>query len=304
MVLLYIDLLKDLCCSLYLMAVCSANYKFDSESISCVCESSKEPLGCASGSLGGSFASDLAYKFAESLHIEDGEDLVYKEDSNTLEEDGSEYLPDTDTGSTDLEKCLIKFSEFPCSVMSTPPAELVHGKEEQEADPKSTDLRYSRSISLPTASKLVSSIKGSREKQGKPPKKLSVTWAPDVYDPIPTAVSHVPNKVQRHRSDHRKNGKNKHKSNGKSSRGSKGKDKKQGRKHGGSTKRSYHPLEDNHIMTCSSFHSLEDDITAHSSGLQAGAMDYDIGSTPDSFCGTSFLKKSVTKLHFPVAKAS
>ncbi|MCD7458325.1 hypothetical protein HAX54_037921 [Datura stramonium] len=177
--------------------------------------------------------------------------------------------------------------------------------EEQEADAESTDLPYSRSTSLPTALKLVSAIKGSREKQGKPPKKLSVTWAPDVYDPIPTAVSHVPNKVQRHRSDHRKNGKNKQKSNGKSSRGSKGKDKKQGRKHGASTKRScYHPLEDNHTMTCSSFHSLEDNVTAHSSGLQAGAVDYDIGSTPDPFCGSSFLKKSVTKLHFPVAEAS
>ncbi|WMV44386.1 hypothetical protein MTR67_037771 [Solanum verrucosum] len=289
------------------MAVCSANYKFDSESISCFCESSKETLGCASGIPGGPFASDLAHRFTESLNIKDGEDLIYKEDSNTLEEDGSEEdldANDTDTGSTDSKKCLIKSSEFPCSALSTPPAELVHGKEEQEADAKSTDLPYSRSISSPTALTLVSAIKGSREKQGKAPKKLSVKWAPDVYDPIPTAVSHVPNKVQRHRSDHRKNGKNKQKSNGKSSRGSKGKDKKQGRKHGGSTRRSYYPLEDNDIMTCSSFHSLEDNITAHSSGLQAGAMDYDIGSPPDSFCGSSFLKKSVTKLHFPVAKAS
>lgn len=155
-----------------------------------------------------------------------------------------------------------------------------------------------------TALKLVSAIKGSREKQGKPPRKLSVTWAPDVYDPIPTAVSHVPNRGQRHRSDNKKHGKNKQKSNGKSSRGSKSKDKKQGRKHGGSAKRSYHHLEDNHITTCSSFHSLGDNITAHSSGLQASTVDYDIGSTPDPFCGSSFLKKSVTKLHFPVAEAS
>ncbi|KAL3327468.1 hypothetical protein AABB24_035249 [Solanum stoloniferum] len=286
------------------MAVCSANYKFDSESLSCFCESSKETLGCASGNPGGPFVSDLGYHFTESLSIKDGEDLIYKEHYNTLEEDGSENMHANDTDSTDSEKCLIKSSEFPCSAMSTPPAELVHGMKEQDADAKSTDLPYSRSISSPTALKLVSAIKGSREKQGKPPKKLSVTWAPDVYDPIPTAVSHVPNKVQRHRSDHRKNGKNKQKSNGKSSRGSKGKEKKQGRKHGGSMRRSYYPLEDNDIMTCSSFHSLEDNITAHSSGLQAGAMDYDIGSPPDSFCGSSFLKKSVTKLHFPVAKAS
>ncbi|XP_015087871.1 uncharacterized protein LOC107031144 [Solanum pennellii] len=288
------------------MAVCSANYKCDSESLSCFCESSKETLGCASCNPGGPFVSDLGYHFTESLSIKDGEDLIYKEHSNTLEEDGSEdmHANDADTGSTDSEKCLIKSSEFPGSSISTPPAELVHERKEQEADSKSTDLPYSRSISSPTALKLVSAIKGSREKQGKPPKKLSVTWAPDVYDPIPTAASHVPIKGQRHRSDHRKNGKNKQKSNGKSSRGSKGKDKKQGRKHGGSTRRSYYPLEDKDIMTCNSFHCLEDEITAHSSGLQAGAMDYDIGSPPDSFCGSSFRKKSVTELHFPVAKAS
>ncbi|XP_059305631.1 uncharacterized protein LOC132057180 [Lycium ferocissimum] len=288
------------------MAVCSASYQLDSKRISCFSESSKETLGCAPGNPGGSFLNDLGHHFSESLKIEDGKDLIYKEDSNTSEEDGSEdiHANDADTGITDSEKFLIKSATFPCSAMSTPPPELVYEQKEQEADAKSTDLPYSRSVSLPTASKLVSAIKGSREKQGKPPKKLSVTWAPDVYDPIPTAVSHVPSKVQRHRSDHRKNGKNKKKSNGKSSRESKGKDKKQGRKHGGSTKRSYLPLEDNHIMTCSSFDSLEDNVTAHSSGLQAGAVDYDIGSTLDPFCGSSFLKKSVTKLHFPVAKAS
>ncbi|PIN11952.1 hypothetical protein CDL12_15417 [Handroanthus impetiginosus] len=45
---------------------------------------------------------------------------------------------------------------------------------------KASDQCYSRSISLPTPLKLVSAMKGSREKQGIPPKKLSVTWAPDV----------------------------------------------------------------------------------------------------------------------------
>ncbi|KAJ8532965.1 hypothetical protein K7X08_015854 [Anisodus acutangulus] len=287
------------------MAICSAKYKLDSESISCFFESSKETVGCASGNPGGPFVNDLGHHFSESLNIEDGENLIYKEDSNTLEEEGCEdiHANDTDNSITDSEKSFIKSATFPCSAMSTPPSELLYGQKEQKADAKSTDLPCSRSISLPTASKLVSAIKGSREKQGKPPKKLAVTWAPDVYDPIPTAVSHVPSKVQRHRSDNRKNGKYKQKSNSKSSRGSKGKDKKQGRKHGGRTK-SYHPLEDNHVMSCSSFHSLEDNITAHSSGLQAGAVDYDIGSAPDPFCGSSFLKKSVTKLHFPIAEAS
>ncbi|OIT01221.1 PREDICTED: uncharacterized protein LOC109229523 [Nicotiana attenuata] len=286
------------------MDICSANYKSDFGSVRGFCESSKETPGCASGNPGGPYVNDLGHHLSESLNIEDGEDLIDKDNSNTLEEDGSEDIDANGTGIVDSEKGLIKSATFPCSSMSTPPSELVYGQKEQEVDANSTDLPYSRSISLPTTLKLVSAIKGSREKQGKSPRKLSVTWAPDVYDPIPTAVSHVPNKGQRHRSDNKRSGKNKQKSNGKSSRASKSKDKKQGRKHGGSAKRSYHHLEDSHITTCSGFHSLGDNITAHSSGLQPSTVDYDIGNTPDPFCGSSFLKKSVTKLHFPVAEAS
>lgn len=134
-------------------------------------------------------------------------------------------------------------------------------------------------------------MKGSREKQGIPPKKLGVKWAPDVYDPVPTSVSHAPvNKPQRHRSDGKKYGKNKQKNNGKSSRANKGKDKKQGRKHGGSSKRAFYPLDDNSIVVSSC-------------ELPTGIMNLDI-SSPDPFCGSSFLKNSVTKLHYPIAEAT
>lgn len=145
-------------------------------------------------------------------------------------------------------------------------------------------------VLLQTPLKLVSAIKGSRQKLGSQPRKLTVTWAPDVYDPVPTAVSHVPNKGQCHKSGKKKNGKNKQKNNGKSSRGSKGKDKKQARKHGGNSQISYHPLDDSNI-------------TASSGEVQSSVVDFDIGR-PDPFCGSSFLRKSITKLHFPVAEAS
>uniref|UniRef100_M1BNS2 BRI1-KD interacting protein 130 n=1 Tax=Solanum tuberosum TaxID=4113 RepID=M1BNS2_SOLTU len=143
-----------------------------------------------------------------------------------------------------------------------------------------------------TPLKLVSAIKGGREKQGSLPRKLTVTWAPDVYDPIPTSVSHLPNpnKGQSHKSGKKKNGKNKQKNNGKSSRGSKGRDKKQARKHGESSQISNHPLDDSNI-------------TPSSSEVQSSVVDFDIDS-PDPFCGRSFLQNSITKLHFPVAKAS
>lgn len=132
--------------------------------------------------------------------------------------------------------------------------------------------------------KVVPAIKGSREKQGIPPKKLSVTWAPDVYDPIPTSASHVPS--NKNRSNGKKSGKYKHKgSSGKSSRGSKGgKDKKQVRKNGGGSTK------------LKPFH--EDCGVGFGEG-----QDFDVGS-PDPFCGSSFLKNSVTKMHFPVGEAT
>ncbi|XP_057801461.1 uncharacterized protein LOC131016756 [Salvia miltiorrhiza] len=145
------------------------------------------------------------------------------------------------------------------------------------------------STSSATRSKLASAMKGSREKQGIPPKKLSVTWAPDVYDPIPTSVSHVPSSRNQYlRNNGRKYGKNKQKGGGKSSRGGKGKDKKQARKNGGTT---------------SKFKSVHDDSVASFSEPEAGIIDFDVVGT-DPFCGSSFLKESVQKLHFPVAEAT
>ncbi|KAI3447666.1 hypothetical protein Pfo_004331 [Paulownia fortunei] len=155
---------------------------------------------------------------------------------------------------------------------------------------KSVDQCYSRSISLPTPLKLVSAMKGSREKQGIAPKKLSVTWAPDVYDPTPTAESHVPSsKNPRYRNDGKKYGKNKHKSGGKSSRGSRGKDKKQARKNGGGTTK-FKPLQDESVVV-GNFEP------------QVASVDFNVVS-PNPFCGSSFLKKSVTDLHFPVTEAT
>ncbi|GMH30101.1 hypothetical protein Nepgr_031944 [Nepenthes gracilis] len=50
---------------------------------------------------------------------------------------------------------------------------------------------YSRSITFPPPRKLVSAMKGSHEKEGSHPRKLNVSWAPDVFDPPPTAASHT-----------------------------------------------------------------------------------------------------------------
>ncbi|KAI3677097.1 hypothetical protein L1987_86717 [Smallanthus sonchifolius] len=87
----------------------------------------------------------------------------------------------------------------------------------------------SSSTSLPMNLKLVSAVKGSREKQRTgPPQKLTVKWAPEVYDPVPTSVSHaVTNKPQK---QSKKKSKSKQKNGSKTSRGNKHKDKLVGKK--------------------------------------------------------------------------
>lgn len=275
-----------------------ASFKSVSENVGTLCKSSKAMPNCAFGNIGGLSVNDLGHHFTDYLNIQDAEDSNDKCNVKTEKEDASKDSHGSNSGNASV-KCLIKCATFPCSGMSVPPAEF-GGKEQVYdmnakvmthcTDAKSPDLPYSRSMSLPTPLKLVSALKGSREKQGSLPRKLTVTWAPDVYDPIPTSVSHVPNKGQSHKSGKKKNGKNKQKNNGKSSRGGKGRDKKQARKHGGSSQISNQPLDDSNIV-------------ASSSEVQSSVVDFDIDN-PDPFCGRSFLKNSITKLHFPVAEAS
>ncbi|XVE96836.1 hypothetical protein REPUB_Repub02eG0257400 [Reevesia pubescens] len=189
------------------------------------------------------------------------------------------------------QKCLGKSASFPSA--ESPPEdddgiETALRRIFSEDSVQSPQSPYSRSISLPTPTKLVSALKGSREKQGLPPKKLTVKWAPDVYDPPPTSVLHtVRSKKQqklKKNNDKKKNGKKGQK--GKNfSRGS-GKDNKQFRRGSGSSDRRYKPLE------------VQDRVVNASGDLDG----FTIGS-PDTFCGSSFLKKSPTRMHYSVAEA-
>ncbi|KAK6140274.1 hypothetical protein DH2020_025970 [Rehmannia glutinosa] len=166
---------------------------------------------------------------------------------NVVRENECKDLEKSTSGYSASKKCFSKCATFPPLREPKSSGALFMGeKEKHEKDitaevsegngsNKHSSQCYSRSISLPVPLKLVSALKGSREKQGTPPKKLSVTWAPDVYDPIPTSVSHVPSsKNQRYYG--KKSRKYKQKGGSKSLRGSRGKDTKQGRKSGGSNK--------------------------------------------------------------------
>lgn len=63
--------------------------------------------------------------------------------------------------------------------------------------------------------KVVSSMRGSREKRGLHVENLSVRWAPDVYDPTPTSQSHT---VKSYNGPKMSKKSNRHKHKGKSPR--------------------------------------------------------------------------------------
>ncbi|KAL6987552.1 hypothetical protein U1Q18_013297 [Sarracenia purpurea var. burkii] len=236
---------------------------------------------------------ELGNDLAEFLHIEDAKKLASKSllcqsfdeaYNRNQEEDKCEDQYRTDSTIVTSEKKIFSNSvTFPRSckkaslAVSTTDGEDNNNitaavlKQNSYESVKPVDTR---SISLPTPSKLVSAMKGSREKQGTPPKKLSVTWAPDVYDPTPSPSTFVRIKKTQPKSESKKkydkkNGKNKQKgkSSSKGGRGS-SKDKKQARKY-------------------------------------FGALgDFEVGS-PETYCGSSFLQKSITNLqHFSVAEAT
>lgn len=254
--------------------------------------------------------SDLKTCLTEFLNIEDigisisGFNLSSgKNDIGiVVKENECNRLDKSKSGNSASEKCFSKCATFPtlCGPKSSGDVFLGgEGKQEEGLNDEVSEVNgssqpvnqsYSRSMSLPTPSKLVSAMKGSREKQGKPPQRLSVTWAPDVYDPIPTSVSHVPsNKNQRHRSDGKKSGKYKQKGGGKCTRGNKGKDKKQARRNGGGVSNKIKPFRDDHGLV-------------GFSEPQASTLGFT--GSPDPFCGSSFLKESMTESHFPVAEAT
>lgn len=264
----------------------------------------------------GESLEDLGNDLAELLHIEDGRKLGLKstlplssgEKENTTLEKEVECEERHQTESTFLtsDKFLSEDATLTCNGGRGGKASLtvvVDGDEKVE-DEKEKDyfapvvlnqngceyvkLAHPGPLSWPAPSKLLSALKGSREKQGMPREKLNVTWAPDVYDPPPSPSTTAVFIKPRPKSESKKNGKNKRK--GKSSKGISSKDKKPVRKHGGSSNRFYHSLD------------YYDKVVEFNEPF-AKLGDFDDGS-PDSYCGSSFLKKSVTELHLSIAEAT
>ncbi|XP_030542508.1 uncharacterized protein LOC115749712 isoform X2 [Rhodamnia argentea] len=240
--------------------------------------------------------SELGDTLGNVLHVEDSEAVVGTSKAEISR--GVSVLK------AKYEKCLVKCATFPLPREKLSP----HLLSDESADEPESALRelfseehinnvYSRSISFPTSSELVSAMKGTREKLGASPGKLTVRWAPDVYDPPPTSVSHFLSrgtKQQKVPKKDKRNGKRGQK--GKDfSRGTSGKDsskrdkkKKHSRRPSGSSDRCFNKLDDNNCRL----------------GIPDDMRQFDIGNpVPDSSCGSSFFKHSLTQVHYSAAEA-
>ncbi|CAN6345032.1 unnamed protein product [Urochloa humidicola] len=153
---------------------------------------------------------------------------------------------------------------------------------------------FERSVSLPSTLKLISAMKGGREKNGmaSPTENRHVKWAPDVYDPPVTSVCHSVNSSYQRRSKTRKKEKNKQK-------------KKQKRK--GKSKKNHQNSIQSSSATQVPDHGLETisttDCQSSVDDNEAMIMDYSMGNQ-EAKCGSSYLRESVAKMHFSIAEAS
>ncbi|KAJ1391364.1 hypothetical protein SESBI_36755 [Sesbania bispinosa] len=248
--------------------------------------------------------SKLESTFGESLHIEDAQKLEHVSEGDDVDNchvgEGS-LCGAFEQQETKLQmKCLENCSTFPYADMMLPSSssggevdtsltESISKESPHQSYPCSVSLPEKRTVYLirPAPPKLVSAMKGNREKQGRSQMKLTVKWAPDVYDPVPTLLSHTV-KSKKHQKSRikksvKKNGKKGHKVNY-SKRGSV-KDKQQYRNRWPeSSDLRWLESSDSMIETCTELDDLV--VVSH-----------------DSYHGTGYFKKPVTESHCHVGEA-
>uniref|UniRef100_A0ACD5ZNP6 Uncharacterized protein n=1 Tax=Avena sativa TaxID=4498 RepID=A0ACD5ZNP6_AVESA len=185
----------------------------------------------------------------------------------------------------DLQKC----ATFPSSV-----AEVAREGSCCDADGAAKDAHtYQRSVSLPPPVKLISAMKGSRQKNGvpSPTENRHIKWAEDVYDPPVTSVSHSVNNSYKRQPNPRKKDK------------SKQKQKQKGR----SKKKTKNANQNPAVTQTPGLEELGTSIIreapADPGKHETEALDYGI-SSQDAKCGSSFLLETVAKMHFSTAEAS
>jgi hypothetical protein len=153
---------------------------------------------------------DLVRNLTDGLHIDNADESDVDGISSVTACEQSDPVSD--------HRRLCKSAAFQCHHNTSLSTELSDEEDDQKFEialrqvlsEESVKPAWSRTVSLPTPRK--SAMKGSRERQGVPPMKMNVKWATDVYDPIPTLVSHTVRsgkQKKQHKSDNykKKNGK-------------------------------------------------------------------------------------------------
>ncbi|CAA6654919.1 unnamed protein product [Spirodela intermedia] len=230
---------------------------------------------------------DLRIAFSD-LNVEDFHGTAseqHEDDTNHFNDHMERILrPDTN-----LKKGLSKATTFPCSgktfmslaeegaVLSTVPF-----PSQSSLEPASPVL--GRSTSLPATPRLVSAMKGGREKEGAPPRaRMQVKWAEDVYDPPTTSMPHTLRNHPQQRYKPKKKDHHKHKHKKKPSRSSTTRDKQP------------------HPANLPERSKVQESSSGGSS--VAGILDY-VGSGQEAKCGSSLLAGPLAKLQFSVAEAT
>ncbi|GMH23097.1 hypothetical protein Nepgr_024940 [Nepenthes gracilis] len=251
--------------------------------------------------IGEDTVNKLAITFDETLKVKDvhpviGNDLPVDEDDNNglkVENVAVDLNLDCDDFAVStLKKCLGKCATFPNGGHMSSKSE--DGRDKTPDSQLQQSSSYSHSTSLPSARKLISAMKGSREKEGASPRDLNVSWAPDVWEPPSTSLSHTVKKTtQQQFKNNKKHGKGKHK--GKNTRTGP-KEKKHYRRSCGRS--------DWGLVSYADTDSVFSRNYASSSAELPDLDDKNGGGCADSSCGTSFLRKSNGGLLVAYAEAT
>lgn len=194
-------------------------------------------------------------------------------------------------GCKNLSKC----KTFPASKGTQAHSSFIDSIGGQRQDPSASGASaYSRSISLPSSSSLVSAMKGGRVLNGSMVKTdLRVKWAPEVYDPPSSSMSHT---VRSHQQRPKTKKKERYRHKGKSSRGNGGE-----RNHGNRKSLNKMPEPLNVRLQGNG-----DGVSLEGFGGKSNVVDileYGIRGQ-DAKCGSSFLREALPTLHLPIGEAS
>ncbi|OAY72143.1 hypothetical protein ACMD2_02284 [Ananas comosus] len=182
------------------------------------------------------------------------------------------------------QKCLTKCATFPFS------------NEIQDGAVQDSAPTAGQSTSL----KLVSAMKGGRAKDGtSPTTKFHVKWAPDVYDPPMTSMSHTAKKSYQQRSKPKKKN-HKQKNKAKSSRGGANERKHLNGIGGTSLPRNTRLQAVGDSLLLDEHGKSTAEVLEYAKESAAEVLDY----AKESKCGSSFLREALAKMHFSTAEAS